>query len=165
MRFEPPLPSWKQQAIERLGFGNLNKVGLLFPYVFWDDTVDYFGCIPEKSEDRCHHTHHDIALCTLSLLTPPFPSSCRGESFLFNNLHRCMGQPILLALVAGSAAIMHEHRPDAEIVQRTMAILKRVRRHIQSRPSCTAANLRARATGLSESSVAIEGSRHPVGHR
>jgi hypothetical protein len=101
----------------------------------------------------------------LSLLTPPFPSSRRGESFLFNNLHRCMGQPILLALVAGSAAIVHEHRPDAEIVQRTMAILKRVRRHIQSLPSCTAANLRARATGLSESSVAIEGSRHPVGHR
>lgn len=100
LRFDPPLPSWKQQAVERLGFGNLNKVGLLFPYVFWDDTVDYFGCVPEKSEDR-------------------------GESFLFNNLHRCMGQPILLALVAGSAAIVHEHRPDAEIVQRTMAILKR----------------------------------------
>lgn len=100
VRFEPPLPSWKQQAIERLGFGNLNKVGMLFPYVFWDDSVDYFGCVPEKSEER-------------------------GESFLFNNLHRCMGRPILLALVAGSAALVHEQRSDAEIIQRTMAILKR----------------------------------------
>jgi hypothetical protein len=38
-----------------------------------------------------------------------------------------MGKPILLALIAGSAANTHEYRSDAEIVQRTMVILKRVR--------------------------------------
>jgi len=27
--FNPPLPEWKMQAIQRLGFGNLNKVGNL----------------------------------------------------------------------------------------------------------------------------------------
>lgn len=52
INFEPPLPSWKQEAIDRLGFGDLNKVGLLFPGVFWDDTVDYFGVVPEDSSDR-----------------------------------------------------------------------------------------------------------------
>lgn len=26
IRFEPPLPSWKQDAIRKLGFGDLNKV-------------------------------------------------------------------------------------------------------------------------------------------
>lgn len=52
IRFEPPLPPWKQQAIDRLGFGNLNKVGLLFSEVFWDDSVDYFGVVPENSDDR-----------------------------------------------------------------------------------------------------------------
>ena len=25
--FQPPMPSWKTEAIEKLGFGNLNKVG------------------------------------------------------------------------------------------------------------------------------------------
>lgn len=24
--FQPPMPSWKTEAIEKLGFGNLNKV-------------------------------------------------------------------------------------------------------------------------------------------
>lgn len=27
IQFQPPLPSWKQDAIQRLGFGDLNKVG------------------------------------------------------------------------------------------------------------------------------------------
>ena len=28
VQFMPPLPEWKSAAIQRLGFGNLNKVGL-----------------------------------------------------------------------------------------------------------------------------------------
>jgi hypothetical protein len=31
VRFDPPLPPRKQSAIDRLGFGALNKVLLLFP--------------------------------------------------------------------------------------------------------------------------------------
>ena len=27
VNFNPPLPDWKLQAIDRMGFGNLNKVG------------------------------------------------------------------------------------------------------------------------------------------
>ena len=26
--FQPPLPAWKAEAIAKLGYGNLNKVGL-----------------------------------------------------------------------------------------------------------------------------------------
>ena len=26
--FNPPLPEWKTEAIQRLGYGNLNKVGV-----------------------------------------------------------------------------------------------------------------------------------------
>lgn len=33
-QFNPPLPDWKTAAIQRLGFGNLNKVSLFFnPWV------------------------------------------------------------------------------------------------------------------------------------
>jgi monoamine oxidase len=41
--FDPPLPSAKQQAIERLHMGLLNKVYLRFPTAFWPQTVDGFG--------------------------------------------------------------------------------------------------------------------------
>lgn len=39
IRFDPPLPAAKAQAIERLGMGVLNKIVLLFPKRFWDDTT------------------------------------------------------------------------------------------------------------------------------
>jgi hypothetical protein len=39
LRFDPPLPPRKQAAIDRLGFGCLNKVSLLFPHCFWGEHV------------------------------------------------------------------------------------------------------------------------------
>ena len=39
IRFDPQLPVAKAQAIERLGMGVLNKIVLLFPNRFWDDTT------------------------------------------------------------------------------------------------------------------------------
>lgn len=35
IQFEPPLPPWKLEAIQQLGFGIENKVILLFEEVFW----------------------------------------------------------------------------------------------------------------------------------
>lgn len=35
--FDPPLPSAKRKAIERLGMGLLNKVWLRFPHAFWEE--------------------------------------------------------------------------------------------------------------------------------
>ena len=32
--FNPPLPSWKTEAVERLGYGNLNKVGYFKFYLY-----------------------------------------------------------------------------------------------------------------------------------
>jgi monoamine oxidase len=82
LAFEPPLPMRKQDAIERLGFGALNKVLLVFSHPFWEKAEggrDFFGvCAPTAQR--------------------------RGEAFQFWNLHRCTGQPMLLALHAGRAA-------------------------------------------------------------
>lgn len=43
--FDPPLPDAKRRAIERLGFGLLNKVVLAFEEPFWPESPDMFGLV------------------------------------------------------------------------------------------------------------------------
>uniref|UniRef100_A0A6A7G442 Lysine-specific histone demethylase 1A n=2 Tax=Hirondellea gigas TaxID=1518452 RepID=A0A6A7G442_9CRUS len=94
--FHPPLPNWKLTAINRLGFGNLNKVVLCFDRVFWDPNANLFGHVGSTTASR-------------------------GELFLFWNLYRA---PVLLALVAGEAAQVMENVADDVIVGRCVAVLK-----------------------------------------
>lgn len=79
IKFLPPLPQWKQSAIKQLGFGVLNKIVLEFTEVFWDDTVDYFGATAEET-------------------------NCRGQCFMFWNVKKTVGAPVLIALLVGKAA-------------------------------------------------------------
>lgn len=96
VRFDPPLPDWKQQAIERLGFGNLNKVVLCFDRSFWDQECNLFGHIGSTT-------------------------SSRGELFLFFNIYK---SPVLMALIAGEAANLMESVTDDVIVARCLTVLK-----------------------------------------
>lgn len=43
--FDPPLPDAKRRAVERLGFGLLNKVVLAFEEPFWPESPDMFGLV------------------------------------------------------------------------------------------------------------------------
>lgn len=52
VKFDPPLPDWKQQAIRRLGFGNLNKVVLCFDRIFWDPNANLFGHVGSTTASR-----------------------------------------------------------------------------------------------------------------
>jgi len=52
VKFDPPLPDWKQQAIRRLGFGNLNKVVLCFDRIFWDPNANLFGHVGSTTSSR-----------------------------------------------------------------------------------------------------------------
>ncbi|KAJ0976059.1 hypothetical protein J5N97_018024 [Dioscorea zingiberensis] len=97
--FDPPLPDRKLGAIERLGFGLLNKVAMVFPYVFWGEDLDTFGCL---NKDR----------------------SKRGEFFLFYGYQSVSGGAVLIALVAGEAALAFEHTDPVVMLQRVLAVLK-----------------------------------------
>lgn len=99
--FDPPLPPWKQEAIEKLGFGDLNKIVLQFPDVFWNDDVDFFGVTAAE----------------------PTPET-RGECFMFWNLHRFTKAPILVALIAGKAARAAETASAEHLVARAMSALR-----------------------------------------
>ncbi|XP_043647463.1 possible lysine-specific histone demethylase 1 isoform X2 [Drosophila teissieri] len=98
VKFDPPLPDWKQQAIKRLGFGNLNKVVLCFDRIFWDPNANLFGHVGSTT-------------------------SSRGEMFLFWSIS---SSPVLLALVAGMAANLVESVTDDIIIGRCMSVLKNI---------------------------------------
>ncbi|VFQ81826.1 unnamed protein product [Cuscuta campestris] len=99
IEFVPELPAKKREAIERLGYGLLNKVAILFPYDFWGGEIDTFG-----------HLNED--------------PSMRGEFFLFYSYSAVSGGPLLVALVAGEAAIRFEKMSPLEAVGRVLDILK-----------------------------------------
>lgn len=52
IEFVPELPQRKKDAIQRLGYGLLNKVALLFPYNFWGGEIDTFGHLTEDPSMR-----------------------------------------------------------------------------------------------------------------
>lgn len=98
IEFTPPLPDWKLQCIDRLGFGNLNKVILCFDRIFWESDSNLFGHIGSTTNSR-------------------------GELFLFFNIYK---SPVLMALIAGEAANVMEHVSDDVIVGRCLTVLKSI---------------------------------------
>ncbi|XP_021284101.1 lysine-specific histone demethylase 1 homolog 3 isoform X1 [Herrania umbratica] len=101
IEFSPPLPQWKHSSIQRLGFGVLNKVVLEFPEVFWDDTVDYFGVTAEETDSR-------------------------GHCFMFWNVRKTVGAPVLIALVAGKAAIDGQSMSSSDHVNHAVIVLRKL---------------------------------------
>ncbi len=94
IQFTPSLPDWKQEAIDRMGFGLLNKVFLQFPHTFWDEKLDsilissnrlrYFFCSPHDhiltsyvagnlARELQSLTDEDIVEQILSCLRPVYP--------------------------------------------------------------------------------------------
>lgn len=101
IKFSPDLPHWKDSSIKRLGFGVLNKVVLEFPEVFWDDTVDYFGATAEETGRR-------------------------GQCFMFWNVKKTVGAPVLIALVVGKAALDGQVMSKSDHVDHALRVLRKL---------------------------------------
>ncbi|XP_057863527.2 lysine-specific histone demethylase 1 homolog 3 isoform X1 [Cryptomeria japonica] len=101
VKFCPALPDWKLASIQRLGFGVLNKVVMEFPKVFWDESVDYFGATAESTD-------------------------LRGRCFMFWNLKKTVGSPVLIALVVGKAAVDSQTTETSDHVQHAVMILRKL---------------------------------------
>ncbi|KAL6905241.1 hypothetical protein ACP4OV_002842 [Aristida adscensionis] len=105
IKFSPSLPEWKLSSIDRLGFGILNKIVLEFTDVFWDDTVDYFGATAEETD-------------------------LRGRCFMFWNLRKTVGAPVLIALLVGKAAIDGQSISSGDHVNSAMVVLRKLFRDV-----------------------------------
>ena len=98
--FDPPLPPRKLSAIARLGFGCLNKLVLEFDSAFWLDD-DSFGCVRDRE-------------------------AIRGRLYMYWNIHRVTGRPILVALLSGDSAYASEQAEAAQLVDECLALLRRM---------------------------------------
>ncbi|KAF3510903.1 hypothetical protein F2Q69_00002161 [Brassica cretica] len=95
--FEPKLPDWKQEAINQLGVGNMNKIILHFEKVFWPQ-VELLGMAAETSY---------------------------GCSY-FLNLHKATGHPVLVYMSAGQLARDIEKMSDEAAASFVVMQLKRI---------------------------------------
>ncbi|WZZ40476.1 hypothetical protein YC2023_036735 [Brassica napus] len=95
--FEPKLPDWKQEAINQLGVGNMNKIILHFEKVFWPQ-VELLGMAAETSY---------------------------GCSY-FLNLHKATGHPVLVYMSAGQLARDIEKMSDEAAASFAVMQLKRI---------------------------------------
>jgi vacuolar protein sorting-associated protein 33A len=112
VQFEPPLPEWKTGPIERLGFGVLNKVILVYAKPFWDGSRDIFGVL-RQPDNRGSQSQKDYR-------------SSRGRLFQWFNVSNTTGLPCLVGLMAGDAALAVEGTPDAELIAEATAVLRNV---------------------------------------
>jgi len=94
IKFDPALPENKQQAIERLGMGTLDKVYLLFEQPFWDLSASWIAT-PEND-------------------LPP------GQFNQWFNVYRYIEKPIVMALNGGSPALALSALSDEDVVQRAL---------------------------------------------
>lgn len=110
LAFEPPLPTWKQGAIDRLGFGVLNKVVLVYDEIFWDPTRDIFGSL--KEPPNRHSTNQGDYRAN------------RGRLFQWFNVTNTTGLPCLIGLMAGEAAYEAEMATNDDLVAEATRILR-----------------------------------------
>ncbi|EPS44660.1 hypothetical protein H072_1359 [Dactylellina haptotyla CBS 200.50] len=110
VQFDPPLSISKQSAIDRLGFGLLNKVIMVYDKPFWDTTRDGFGCLRKAEGDEDLLSSYEAK---------------RGRFYMWWNATNAAGRPTLVGLMVGDAAENIEEEADEELITEATSILKR----------------------------------------
>ena len=98
VKFLPPLPAKKANAIAKLGVGSLNKCVLRFDSVFWSDQYDWIGYL----------------------------SAIGGQWSEWMSLSKPTGRPILVGFNAGDFGRQIEGYTDSEVVASAMTTLRKI---------------------------------------
>jgi monoamine oxidase len=96
--FNPSLPRPKREAIRRMRMGVFNKIYLKFDRVFWDESFELLGYMGSADRD--------------------WPEIV--------NFQKILGQPVLMAITAGTAGALNETRSDEELVGELMGCLQKM---------------------------------------
>lgn len=96
--FDPPLPERKMRSIEKLGMGTLDKVYLLFDEPFWD-------------RDR-------------TWIATPENGLPNGQFNEWLNLHKYIGEPVIMAFNGGTPALDRAGLPDEDVIERARRTLE-----------------------------------------
>lgn len=114
IRFNPPLPDWKEQAIERIGFGLFNKIFIQFESPFWPEDADLITLCSEAEEDfsvkEIHHSKMSIH--------DPFLLS-------FVNLKRIAGQNTIFGFFHSERARYFETLADDVVLEICLTKLRK----------------------------------------
>ncbi|MEM7568558.1 MAG: FAD-dependent oxidoreductase [Pseudomonadota bacterium] len=95
--FDPPLPEKKQIAIDRLGFGLLDKLYLAYDEVYWDRDATW--------------------------LETPETGLPRGQFNVWLNFHKLFGVPILMAFNGAGPAKDLADLSDDDLLARALGVL------------------------------------------
>ncbi|HNN02766.1 MAG TPA: FAD-dependent oxidoreductase [Leptospiraceae bacterium] len=98
VKFDPPLPKRKQDAVNRLKMGVMNRLYLKFPKAFWPKEPELMNMYAKKREDY------------LDMM----------------NFYHYLDKPILLFFTAGNDAVEKESLSDEELIQSVMKSLKKI---------------------------------------
>ncbi|KAF3919495.1 hypothetical protein ABW20_dc0100669 [Dactylellina cionopaga] len=109
VQFDPPLPMAKSSAIDRLGFGLLNKVVMVYDKIFWDTAKDGFGCLRQADGDEKLLSSYEAQ---------------RGRFYMWWDATKVVGLPTLVGLMVGDAAEQIEKEADVDLVNEATSILK-----------------------------------------
>jgi lysine-specific histone demethylase 1 len=115
VRFDPPLPAKKREAIEEIRVGSTNKVILVFERRFWSDNC-FFGRINDKE-----YVYSTIA-CILKFKLLNFRCA-RGELFLFASNPN---SKVLSVYMAGAAANLGDNFSNDDLSNKLMQILGKI---------------------------------------
>ncbi|KAK3829653.1 MAG: flavin-containing amine oxidoreductase-domain containing protein [Linnemannia gamsii] len=123
IHFSPPLPDWKEQAINNLGFGLLNKLVLVFDKPFWDTSVELFGYVGSGREGSRGKGYNLKAY-----------RSSRGKFYMYWNCVVVSGLPVLVTLMAGQSAYDCESMSKEDLVQEALESLALIHPEIAEIP-------------------------------
>lgn len=97
--FKPPLPQAKQKAIERIGFGNYEKLAMRFDKFYWPQVKQRFNYLSA------------------------------GEPSLFNawlNIGYYTGTPVIVCYHAGRRARKINQWSDGDLLERALSVMQRI---------------------------------------
>ncbi|KAI0566548.1 Amine oxidase [Gracilaria domingensis] len=132
--FFPPLPQKKRSAINNVGFGLINKVVLQFETPFWaaakdpkpigqngvpkpgEEAVRFGGTSISEGDEQWHEGPDQLGRV----------SEEQGVFSFFLSLWRCVGAPVLVAIVSGKFAEFIEGCSDSEVVDMALKALSKM---------------------------------------